>query len=305
MKKFTLTKEELASLLEEHSFITISRLYNIPKSTIIKNAKKFGLSSKYGKIGNIKEGKIIPQTLSANRLVGYDRYKTTIDNNGKIIGRKTRMIGKTELFIKSLPLVEINQDFQSGFTWRQIKDKYNINDNIIYIAFKKNYFLPVPDEIKQRNAYIARKKSKPQSEETRQKQSISRKKYLAEHKEHRWHNKSNHHTSWLCETVKQQLREKGIIFAEEFMPLKEQGRFFSIDIAIPERKIAFEINGRQHYDAKWNLLPYYQKRHDLIESAGWKVHEIKYDKNYMNIVEYIIKELEIVTNNQSSIIVTN
>lgn len=77
-----------------------------------------------------------------------------------------------------------------------------------------------------------------------------------------------------CDKFKEFLRNENFIFEEEFRPLKE--RQFCIDIAFPDEKIGIEINGNQHYSSIGCLAPYYQERHDLIESAGWKLYEIHY-----------------------------
>ena len=53
-------------------------------------------------------------------------------------------------------------------------------------------------------------------------------------------------------------------------------RYFSIDIAIPDKMIAIEINGNQHYENDGTLKKYYSDRHDLLKKNGWTVHEIHY-----------------------------
>jgi len=77
-----------------------------------------------------------------------------------------------------------------------------------------------------------------------------------------------------CEHLKQLLRDRGIAFIGEFTPLSD--RLFSVDIAFPDKRVALEVNGNQHYDKVGQLTPYYQARHDLLESNGWKVYEIHY-----------------------------
>ena len=85
------------------------------------------------------------------------------------------------------------------------------------------------------------------------------------------------HTKFIskpCEHLKQLLRERGISFVPEFTPLTN--RLFSVDIAFPDRLVALEVNGNHHYDKSGQLKPYYQARHDLLVSHGWKVYEIHY-----------------------------
>jgi very-short-patch-repair endonuclease len=81
--------------------------------------------------------------------------------------------------------------------------------------------------------------------------------------------------------VKKYLRELNVQFIEEFQPCLDINRFFSIDIAFPDKKIGIEINGFQHYeDDNFSLKPYYQKRHDILENLGWKIYEIHYSLCY-------------------------
>lgn len=79
---------------------------------------------------------------------------------------------------------------------------------------------------------------------------------------------------------KQFLREHGIKYVEEYKVLDDHNYY--IDIAFPDKKIGIEINGNQHYQNDGNLKPYYQHRHDLIESFGWKIIEIQYIFVYRN-----------------------
>lgn len=119
------------------------------------------------------------------------------------------------------------------------------------------------------------KEPKIVTEETRRIISEKRKKWLAENPErHPWRQKDRH-KSKPCESVKEYLKTLNMVFVEEYLP-QINDRHFSIDIAFPDRMIALEINGNQHYNSDGSLLPYYQERHDLLESAGWKVYEVHY-----------------------------
>lgn len=91
---------------------------------------------------------------------------------------------------------------------------------------------------------------------------------------HPWKNNKKFHSK-PCENFKDFLKKANISFSEEHDPLID-GRFFSIDIAFPDKMIAFEINGNQHYERNGSLKPYYQDRHDILEKNGWTVYEIHY-----------------------------
>jgi len=79
-----------------------------------------------------------------------------------------------------------------------------------------------------------------------------------------------------CEHLKNKLKNSEIEFIEEYQPLLHLQRYYSIDIAFPDKKIGIEINGNQHYNKKGDLKEYYQKRHDEIEKEGWVIYELHY-----------------------------
>lgn len=119
------------------------------------------------------------------------------------------------------------------------------------------------------------KRKKILSSESKQRISEKRKEWLKNNPDkHPWKNKDKF-KSQPCEKVKAFLDKLGIQYITEFAP-EIENRFFSIDIAIPDKMIALEINGNQHYERDGRLKPYYQERHDLIVNAGWNVFEIHY-----------------------------
>ena len=112
------------------------------------------------------------------------------------------------------------------------------------------------------------------SDYSRLKMSISYKQWLSNNPDkHPWKN-SNKHISQPCEKVKEYLLTKCIPFVGEYKP-NIFGRHFSIDIAMPDKMIALEINGNQHYEKDGTLKPYYQDRHNLLENNCWTVYEIR------------------------------
>lgn len=117
------------------------------------------------------------------------------------------------------------------------------------------------------------------SEEMKRHLSEKRKEYLASHPdEHVWKRHSKF-TSVPCNTLKEYLRSKGYNFIEEASIIPN--RNFAVDICFPDKMIAVEVNGNQHYDTStMELSPYYKERHDLIESFGWTVIEVPYNKAY-------------------------
>lgn len=116
------------------------------------------------------------------------------------------------------------------------------------------------------------------SDETKQKISEGRKRWLAEHKDlHVWR-KDSKFLSVPCENFKSFLKSKNICFVEEYEPFDDI--HYSVDIAFPDEKIGIEINGNQHYNRDGSLSEYYMKRHRYFETQGWKLYEIHYTKCY-------------------------
>ena len=116
------------------------------------------------------------------------------------------------------------------------------------------------------------------SSETKKLLSNKRSEWLQSNPDHHPWKKSSKFISTPCEILKKRLRDEGIVFEEEYTPVP--GRFFSIDIAIPEKKIGIEVNGEQHYTRTGELKDYYRDRHKIIEEAGWDLIELHYAACY-------------------------
>ena len=115
-----------------------------------------------------------------------------------------------------------------------IQEKYNISRSTINTAIKHDLI---------RKNIIHHK----HTQDTKNKLSILRKKYLKENPDkHPW-KKHNKFKSIPCEKLKIFLKENNISYVEEYSNFD---RYFSIDIAFPNEKIGLEINGNQHYDRK-------------------------------------------------------
>lgn len=143
-------------------------------------------------------------------------------------------------------------------------------------AKKENRSIELTNE--QRDRISERSKGLHHSDETKKKISDKRKQWLQENPSlHPWKS-GERFKSVTCEKLKNMMREIGFSFEEEFSPLID--RHFSLDIAMPLVKIGIEVNGEQHYKRDGSLRDYYQSRHDLIESHGWKVLELHYTECY-------------------------
>lgn len=115
------------------------------------------------------------------------------------------------------------------------------------------------------------------SQITKDKISKGRKKFLKENpSKHNW--SAYHKQETKPEKIfKEALLGLSISAIQYYMP-PENDRRYELDFAIPEQKIAFEINGNQHYGEDNNLLPYYEARHNYFVEKGWKIHEIHYSE---------------------------
>jgi hypothetical protein len=166
-----------------------------------------------------------------------------------------------ETVIRSYNWDLIQKEHNEGLAVRDIQSKFNITRNRIDTAIELGLFVKL-------------KHKQIMTDELRNHLSAKRKEYLQNNPEsHPWR-KGNRNKSVPCEKFKEKLKEYNIEFVEEYIPLSN--RSFSIDIAIPNKMIGIEINGQQHYDNTGKLKPYYQERHDLIQSQGWILYEIHY-----------------------------
>lgn len=174
--------------------------------------------------------------------------------------------------------IEIQKEHINGLTLSAITKKYKMSRTLLKNAINNNLL----------KKYDIKHKF---TDDEKLLMSIKRKKYLKLHPElHPWKNKHKF-KSIPCEKLKELLNNNNISYVEEYQPLKN--RFFSIDIAFPDKKIGLEINGNQHYNSDGTLKEYYQNRHNLIESDGWKIYEIHYSLIYKyEFIDLIINKLK-------------
>ena len=254
-------KLQLIKLVEEGStHREIAQKMNCAQSTIRYWMNKYDLKSKNFKIGD-------KEFYSTDRFLNISRLGSNRDLS----------------YIQSL--------YDSGLSWREVSKIGKISCATIYEKVRSN-------ELKSRNLsdsikLTAFKKPRKHSEETKNKISLARKKYLKENGENPWKYKSSVHSSIPCEKFKSFLKKRGIDFSEEYLPLIEKGRFFRIDIAFPDKKIGIEINGNQHYNPDFSLKPYYEERHNLIIEEGWILLEIPSKRCFSEAsMEEIMKNID-------------
>lgn len=171
---------------------------------------------------------------------------------------------------KEINWEEIQKFYDNNGTYRTVRDTFGISMATIAKAVKQGL-------LKTRKCMETRKllgiKGTSHTQETKDKMSKIRSQFLKDNPDkHPWrqHDKFK---SQPCESLKKFLKELNVNFIEELQGVVD-GRHFSIDIALPDKMIAIEVNGIHHYEPDGSLSPYYQERHDLITSKGWKVYEI-------------------------------
>jgi hypothetical protein len=181
-----------------------------------------------------------------------------------------------------------DQKFINRYNWKEIQDRHDKGESLPALIAEMR--LGTTRYKRALDLGILVKKhvvKRSVTEETKKRISEGRKMWLKENPDkHPWKN-SNKFKSLPCENFKKYLIELNIPHISEFSPELED-RHFSIDIALPEKMIAIEINGNQHYDSSGKLKPYYQERNDMLEKHGWTVYQIHYSAcyNFKKIQEF-------------------
>lgn len=200
-------------------------------------------------------------------------------------------INKNCILFKDRNWPNIQNYYNDNHSWTDVQKEFKISQNTINQAIKLNLLISRPITA----THKLKNKGTKHTEQTKKQLSLKRKEYLLNNPDKPAWKQSNKKFSVPCEQLKQKLIDLNIKFTEEFQPLLHLKRFFSIDIAFPEHKIGIEINGRQHYDANGNLLPYYQERHNLIQNDGWQLYEIPYQKAFdINFILSILEKHKLV-----------
>jgi very-short-patch-repair endonuclease len=167
----------------------------------------------------------------------------------------------------------INSEHIKGMYWKNIPSKFGFSKTLLQRAEKEGFIKKI-------------KHIKKHTDKCKQNLSIKMSEYLKKNPDKCVWKRSDKLKSVPCENLKKKLKDNNINFVEEFKPINN--RFFSIDIAFPDKKIGIEVNGTQHYDKNGGLKEYYQKRKEEIEKLGWKLFDIHYSKVYK---ECFVKDL--------------
>lgn len=172
-------------------------------------------------------------------------------------------MNKINLNIIDWNLVQKKHD--EGIFWNNLPQMFKISRTALERALKEGYL--------KKTLY-----KKIMSDEEKKKISVARIKFLKENPDkHPWKRNSKF-KSIPCELFKTKLIENKILFIEEFQPSND--KFYSIDVAFPNKKIGIEINGNQHYNNDGTLKEYYINRNEYLNKIGWNIIDIHYSLVY-------------------------
>jgi very-short-patch-repair endonuclease len=160
----------------------------------------------------------------------------------------------------------IQKDHDNGMTWRQLQDKYGLTTASISNAKKRGVFIS-------RNKSEARKLApgRPLTEETKQKLSIARKKYLEKNPDKVPYKLNHSSKESYPEKYFSEVFEKENIKVERYYYIG----LYELDFCIPEKKIDIEIDGDQHYDDK-KVVESDKRRTIYLEDNGWDIIRIRW-----------------------------
>jgi very-short-patch-repair endonuclease len=159
----------------------------------------------------------------------------------------------------------IQHDYDNGLTWQGIHDKYGVSTAAIHLAYRKNRFKTrtKSDAIKLRHKNFGAPKH---SEETKQKISRIRIKYLQEHPD-KVPYVINHSSkeSYPEGIFRKALCSSGIIGWEQ----NYRNGIYEYDFAFPEQKLDIEIDGGTHLQEKVKKID--NRRDEWSRALGWTV----------------------------------
>lgn len=181
------------------------------------------------------------------------------------------------------------------YDWNEIQEYHNLGNNLNNILKKfkmTSYVLKKAIEI---NLFKYTKTKYQHSDNMKKHLSEKRINYLLNNKDKHVWKKNSKFISVPCEILKNILNDNNISYIEEYSPLKECN--YSLDIAFPDKMLALEINGNQHYNKDGSLKEYYKKRENIFISNNWKIIQIHYLLCYNN--DYINNLLKFINNTTS------
>jgi very-short-patch-repair endonuclease len=160
----------------------------------------------------------------------------------------------------------------NGHTWREITDKFGCSSTTISSACKKG--LLSTRSRHDANVLSNKKNPRTHSEETKEKISKARKKYLEDNPD-KVPYKLNHYSKG--DSYPERYFKK--LFKNEGIPLKHhlQVSLYELDFYNEEKMKCLEIDGEQHY-VDDRIVESDQRRTEYLTGRGWDVCRIRWSE---------------------------
>jgi hypothetical protein len=211
----------------------------------------------------------------------YCAFDLSTLNGGKFVGAHIRWCNKNPNKtgnINGIDWTEIQTVYNNGISLNGLQKMFNLSRNQLNSAFKSDLLNKISHNFHH-------------TDETKKIISEKRKKFLSENPDKHVWKRNDKFKSVPCEYFKGILRENFINYTEEYSPLDSDN--FSLDIAFPDKRIAIEVNGNQHYNKDKTLKEYYQNRENVFKENGWNMFQIHYSLVYKEeFVSKFIKQLK-------------
>lgn len=166
---------------------------------------------------------------------------------------------------------KIQSDYDAGHAWETIKQTYGISDGALSKAHKTGKLKFRNKQESMRLARLREPESFRHSEQTKRKLSAIRKRFLIENPDAVPY-KRNH-------ASKQSYPEAYFaeVFKQEKLDVSPEYRVgtYRIDFALPNRNIAIEVDGEQHYVDN-RIVKHDIKRDLQLSLLGWKTKRIRW-----------------------------
>lgn len=177
-------------------------------------------------------------------------------------------------------VVQIQEYYNLGNTWKQTRDYFKMSDATLFKYVKLGLF-----KTSENRSLRASRKGDITSQETKDKISKSRIKYLIENPD-KVPYKLNH-------SSKESYPEKLLRVEFEKRDIKGwiqeyQNGIYSYDFAFPELKLDIEIDGETHLQEKIILID--KRRDEWSKSKGWKVLRFT-AKQVKSNIDLVINEI--------------
>lgn len=173
--------------------------------------------------------------------------------------------------MKNINWEEVQKFYNNNHFWRDIIEEFKISNNTILKAVKNGHF-----KTRSRSESIKlKRKIKPLklSEETKNKISISIKKYLQEHPDKVPYLLNHSSKESYPENYFEDVLQKTNLKYKRYYQLS----IYQLDFAFVDKKIDLEIDGSQHYNDK-KIVESDKERTEFLNQNGWETIRINWSE---------------------------